>query len=340
MRLFRIGLVAAVMAAGALPFLLAQVVEEDVEVVIGKADTAKNQLDRARKAQFEDRDYPAAVAAYEDLVARFPDSAEAPEALSGIANIHHLNHFDPETAVPAYERLITAFPTSSYAEEARVRIGQCRARMGEYEAAVEECDRLLDEHPASAHVPLALVTKGSLLLFDLHDRHAAAALYSTLVEAHPETPQADQARIWQTHMRQKRILRPGDDEGPDVVPTMDPADELAKLAEYRAVLDGSEDYHTRATAQYMIGFSHYLQADLEGAVREAQLLLTEYPDASGDQLAQAHYFIGAMYERMGRYAAAAQSYTISSTRYPSNLREDIAERGAARARQKAGRASQ
>lgn len=267
MKPFKLGLAVALMAPAVLPFVLAQVVEEDVEVVIGKADTAKSQLDRARKAQFEDRDFPTAIAAYEDLVGRFSESEEAREALSRVANIHHLEYPGPETAIPAYERLIRAFPASGYVEEARVRIGQCRARMEEYDAAVAECDRLLDEH-SSPHVPFALLTKGSLLLFNMQNRPEAAASYSALVEAYPNTPQAAEARVWRTYMRPKRVIQAGDEEGPDVAPKMDPADELAKLAEYRAVLDASEDAQTRATAQYMIAFSHYLQADMEGAIRD------------------------------------------------------------------------
>ncbi|MEO2004612.1 MAG: hypothetical protein ABGY41_10975, partial [Candidatus Poribacteria bacterium] len=126
---------------------------------------------------------------------RFSGSGDAREALSRIANIHHLEYFDPETPIPAHARLIRAFPASGYAEEARVRIGQRGARTERYDAAVAECDRLLDEHPSSPRVPFALLINRGLLPFNMQNRREAAASYSALMEAHPNTPQAAEARV-------------------------------------------------------------------------------------------------------------------------------------------------
>lgn len=342
MRRFKLGLVVALMVAVALPFVLAQVVQENVEVVIGKADDAGSQRGRAHKAQFVDRDFPGAIAAYEDLVARFPDTEEASEALFRVANIHHWEYVAPATAIPAYERMIDAFPASDYAVEARVRIGQCRARMKEYEAAIAECDRVLEEHPDSPHVPFALLTKGSILLFDTHDRDAAASTYATLVADHAGTPQADEARIQQMYMRTRRLL-PGEEarraQNPDTEPQVDPDDGLERLQVYRDVLAGSDDTQVKATAQYMIAFSHFLQGDLEGAIREAQRVLDEYPDTYTDQLAQAHYFMAAMHERLERYDVALTTLQQSLTTYPANLRVAAMQRAAARVTRKAARAT-
>ena len=342
MRRFKLGLVLALTVAVALPFVLPQVVEENVEVVIGKANNAKAPRARAHKAQFRDRDFAGALAAYEDLIERFPNAEEASEALFRIANIHHWEYVAPATAIPAYERMIDAFPGSDYAVEARLRIGECRARMKDYEGAIAECDRVLDEPPESRHVPLALLTKGNIYLFDTHDRDAAATAYSTLVGEHAGTPQADEARIQQTYMAPRRLL-PGEEErrarDPHAELKVDPTDELARLQVYRDILAGSEDAQVKATAQYMIAFSHFLQTDYEGAIREAKRMLDDYPDTYGDQRAQGHYFIALMHERIARYDAALTTLQEGLAAHPDNLRVDKMQRAAARVERKMARLS-
>ena len=234
--------------------------------------------------------------------------------------------------------MIDAFPGSDYAVEARVRTGECRARMEDYEGAIAECDRVLDEHPDSRHIPLALLIMGNILLFDTHDRDAAAAAYATLVDDHAGTRQAEEASIWQTSLRPKRVIHRGPGAGPDAETRSDPADELVKLGEYRAVLATSEDYKVRATSQYIIEYSHYLIEHYDTAIREGKKLLVEYPDTYRDQLAQTNYFVASMHESLEQYDLALTTLTAALRAYPKNVRVPKMAQAVSRVKRKAERA--
>ncbi|MAF10836.1 hypothetical protein CMK11_10320 [Candidatus Poribacteria bacterium] len=287
-------------------------------------DTATSLMERAYALHFERKQFDDAIRAYDGVATLYPSSPRAPEALFRIANIHHWEYVNPKPAMEAYERVVVAYPSSEYAVESIIRIGECHARLGEYAATVARCDDALRDHPDSVHAPFAMLTKAKTLQFDIGDREAAEATYERIADQHPDTKYGREARLWLIRGRSKSEGR-----------ATNRSEERVKLGEYRQIQAEASDVQLRATAQYMIAFSHYLLGDHKGAIREAEGLLTDYSDTYDDQLAQTHAFIASMYKRLSRHDMELEWAAKGLEEHPNSLHTERLRQAVASARRSA-----
>lgn len=221
-----------------LPLVLAQRGDRELAVVIGKAESAKSELRYAHMKHFDEEDFQGALSAYQAVVTRFPESPEAAEAQFRRANVFHWNLTQPEQAIHEYQKVIDNYPDTDYAIEAMIRMGECYARLKQFDRTLEHCQRVIDQYPDSRYVPQAMLTKANTLLFDKHERVQASELYATIVERFPDTKYAQESRLWLTYQ-----------QTPEQLP------ETEKMAVYRDIHKQADDYQVQATAQYMIAFS-------------------------------------------------------------------------------------
>lgn len=129
------------------------------EVVVARNLEVLDHLFNACEIYRDDIGQPdSAVAYYQEVIRRFPDSDQLPRAVYSIAWIYREMRRDPEGADPYLQRLIDDFPASAQANEAREILGQ-ETRVTAEELAgreFERIERLRLEEPENiyAYVPL------------------------------------------------------------------------------------------------------------------------------------------------------------------------------------------
>ena len=303
-RTIKAGLVVILGLALALPLVLAQMEERELDVAIGKAATAKTQMKQAYGKHFESRDIDGALAAYQDVVTRFPQTPEAAEAQFRIGNVYHWDLIEPENAIKAYQKVIDAYPDMDYAIEATIRMGEAYARLREPDSALAVLRRVTDEYPDSSHAPRAKESLAGILLHDLNRVDEAKDVYDDILAHHADTESADDARLWLVHISQKQ----------GAISSEDAVNAYRSLTE-----DTALGYHTRASAQYMVAYSYYLTGRLDRAVSEFKEVLSMYPNAYPDLEAEVHYFIGHLYQCQGEYTLARESYQKGLRDCPKSL---------------------
>ena len=194
-RLWRVGAFGWLGVALLVPVLLAQVVEDDIGIEIGKAASAEAQMEIAREKHFTERDYPGAIEAYDEVVNLFPTSDEAPEALFRVGNIHHWRLIDPAEAITSYHRLVDTYPESDFAKEAWIRIGEAYGRDDRWRDALSAFQEAVDRHPGTDYATWALLEIASTHYSDLADPATAAPMYETVQRDAPGTRYAGEARL-------------------------------------------------------------------------------------------------------------------------------------------------
>jgi tol-pal system protein YbgF len=99
------------------------------------------------------RQYPAAVTAFRDLLARHPSGAYAGNAEYWIGEGLYAQG-DYFGALAAFQRVF-AHPGSPKKDDARLKLGYCYLRLGDRARAVAEFRNLVSSHPDSEYVERA-----------------------------------------------------------------------------------------------------------------------------------------------------------------------------------------
>lgn len=82
---------------------------------------------------------------------------------------------------------------SELAGNAQFYLGEIRYRQGDYQGAIAEYDKALEQYPASFKTPAVLLKKGYALL-ELNDRPAGTEILRTLIDKFPRSDEAQLAR--------------------------------------------------------------------------------------------------------------------------------------------------
>jgi len=130
---------------------------------------------------------PAAAAPLEK-----PPAGSSPHQMYNAAFTQYNLGRHPE-AVQLFRSFLSAYPKHDLADNAQYWIGECHFARREYEQAVGEFQRVVDDYPGGNKVPDAFVKKG-LSLLALNRRDEAVESLRTVLEAFPKSDAAAYAR--------------------------------------------------------------------------------------------------------------------------------------------------
>lgn len=88
--------------------------------------------------------------------------------------------------------MLKKYPSSNYADDVAFEIPYVYFTKGEYEAAIEGLQKMVETYPRSSYIPRALVTIG-LVQYNKDDTEAAIATFKKVVKEYPTTDEAAQA---------------------------------------------------------------------------------------------------------------------------------------------------
>ena len=134
----------------------------------------------------------AAQAAFEELVAAYPDQPQAPEAELLIGELYY-ETAEYERALTWYERVFGTYPDSKDAPEALYGAAWCQLELERIEPMRDLFLRLVREHPQHERAHQGLMHLGDYY-YNGHQFIKASRLYEQVVERFPETTEAVQAR--------------------------------------------------------------------------------------------------------------------------------------------------
>lgn len=118
--------------------------------------------------------------------------AGEPEELLDAA-LESLERGSLTTARAGFEEFLRLFPQHPLAADAQFHVGETYEEEGEPTRALEAYARVLQLHPASARAPAALY-RGAIIEAGRGNRDEARMLFSRIVSAYPDTPEAELAR--------------------------------------------------------------------------------------------------------------------------------------------------
>ncbi|MCW5889629.1 MAG: transglycosylase SLT domain-containing protein [bacterium] len=155
------------------------------------ADLGSRALAAAARWRWNDDDDAGAQVLFRELLARFPDGREAPEALYAIGRIdQEAGRFDAAGA--AYGEVAERWPASRNADDARWRAGWVQYLAGNPAAAAEHFAALADDSPRATRIAAEYWEARSLEV--LGDPRAPARLQH-VAEHHPTTYYGALARL-------------------------------------------------------------------------------------------------------------------------------------------------
>lgn len=114
----------------------------------GQKQMANALFEEGEKATHDVATYPVAEAKLSEFLARFPDDPRAEVALQALARVL-INLQKYKDAIARYETLIERFPQSRYRVQARFMIGYIHDQQGDYEEARAAYQQVVDAYPTS-----------------------------------------------------------------------------------------------------------------------------------------------------------------------------------------------
>lgn len=277
----------------------------EIEIEIGKFDPkkAKAKLRQAYSKHFDDKDFDAAIAAYQAVIERFPNSEQATEAQFRIANIHHWDKKQPQEAIKAYQVVIEKYPASSIVAEAMMRMGSVyHWDVKDYNKAISVYEQMLSKYPKSdqaAETQLWIAEAyGGLKQYD-----KGIEAYQKVVEKYPESDFAPEAqvRIGNGLFRELKDL------------------EGAKTAHEKLIAQYPES-HCVAEARYYLGRYHMGKGDNEKAIQEFEIVLQKYPEKISPS-----YSAVKMLEWLGATAQQKEIIAAYYQKYPDYCRQAMSK---------------
>ena len=130
-------------------------------------------------------------------------SKPKPEEYVGKANVA-INQKNFQLAIEEFEKLINDHPDSPQAEEALFTIASLRNdEMHDFPAAIQTYKRYSDKYPQGKQAALALFLTGYLYNNELHDSTNAKAAYQKFLATYPDHEMAKSADFELNHLGKK-----------------------------------------------------------------------------------------------------------------------------------------
>ncbi|MGA1826442.1 MAG: tol-pal system protein YbgF, partial [bacterium] len=92
-----------------------------------------------------------------------------------------------------FEKFLKDFSQGKLADNAQFWIGECEYKMGNYEQAIVEYEKVKTEYPTGNKVPAAILKQAKAFL-QLDRKKDAKAILSQLIENYPDTNEAANAK--------------------------------------------------------------------------------------------------------------------------------------------------
>jgi tetratricopeptide (TPR) repeat protein len=262
--------------------------------------------------------YQQALMAYEELILRHPQSAEAAEALYATGEIFFLYLNDVESALGAYRALVMAEEGGVRNAEAHFRVGDCLAVKGDLKGAREEYQRLSQQN-----IPEDVREKATYKLAQLSflegDLEEAKEKFDHLVSSFRQGFYVNDALIY------SMFLDEGLTEGKESLQAYVEAMRLGYQRDYHQALAAYQE----ALVQFpnsSLGDDVLMQMALlkekigqhQDALAHLQGLIVDYPESRLCPEAQRR--IGQIYElRLKELPMAIEAYEQVLSKYPRYL---------------------
>ena len=114
----------------------------------GQNKMADALFEEGENATHDVATHPVAEAKLAEFLAQFPDDPRAEVALQALARVL-INLQKYKEAIARYETLIERFPQSRYCVQARFMIGYIHDQLGDYEKARSAYQQVVDAYPTS-----------------------------------------------------------------------------------------------------------------------------------------------------------------------------------------------
>jgi len=266
---------------------------------------------------FASSDTTAAYEALDNLIADFNDKPNLPAALYGIGETcRAFKKYEDANSI--YEQLVKRYPESSYTSKAQLEISEMAALSlieKEDKAAAESAvNEITENFNDQSGLPASLYNIAEK--YDLSRKFEDANnVYRQIVEEHPDSSQADKARLRMAKLGIIFAINSGKDE------TVGTAlDNL--IADFNS-------HPGLATAVFMVGEQYYYKAfedpnkcltvkSEESLVKAQEIwerIITELPPTLPDT-AHAYYYSAACYRKMGEYEKAVEYYQKVVSEWP------------------------
>ncbi len=235
---------------------------------------------------------PDATALFEQYVRQYPESALADEAQYELA----LRYYDDERwpdANRAFERYLEDYPEAERSAEARFMLGNTYAAMGDFESALAQYDRAIEQDAAAyAGRREEVAFQRAWVLYRGGRYDQAAGAFTSFLDAYPDGEKPADARFWAAesffqqgaHGRAEQLFQ----------------QYLARHPEGRHV----------AAARYALGWARFKQGDYGGAAGAFERFLAAYQEQDGEipYREDALLRLGDSYYAQKRYADAVRTY--------------------------------
>lgn len=247
---------------------------------------------------------------------RFPE--ESLEFQMIIARIYEKEKYFPQALV-TYQQIIEEHSESEWAPRAQWEIAQIIGyRLGNYDWALREYQRLIDNYPGSGCIVVAL--QGIAECYEYkRDFEKALNKYQEIVEHYPGSG-AD----YDAGLKVDAITK-GDDYKGEPLRLYTLEYKLWKEGKYeesigvcRELISRYPKAHLASSVQYYIGYMYQFELkNYEQAIKEYQKVLRKYPKCHRASFAQ--YRIGECYKDLERYDLAEEAFEKVLKEYPATL---------------------
>ena len=173
-------------------------------VVITQYACVSKSMDEQVHQLIQEKDYQGAADAYQSIIDSKPGTSEARQAQLGIAKLYIEKMEQPEQGVKIYQDLLAAAPDSEEAAEAHWGLGLHAFKSGDYQAAQQSFDTIINDFPASerSHNAQLMLAKS---YEEASNYEKAAEVYDNVANRHPEGKRATQALVNKAKIEQEYL---------------------------------------------------------------------------------------------------------------------------------------
>ena len=237
-----------------------------------------------------------AIAAWQDVVDRFPDTRFAPRSEFEIAEAYfRANHF--EQARTTFEKFLTNYSGHVLAPTCALRRAQCDFNAGDYDAAISAFHQFLSNYPTHDLADDALAGLQNSY-FQLGRQQEAVGALLDLVSQYPESMLSAEARLL---------------VGANYV-DLKKYDEARRT--YKEIVVRYPGTSYAVDAQLALAQSFYHSGNDEAAVAEFTQFLTYFPES--EQADEAFFDLGVSYFNLENFEQANAKFAHLISHYPDS----------------------